>query len=100
MHIVKSQYGLTLVRSSGELCFEELARIAATCARARAQRRLVVIDLSGVTHLHYAGGRLLREVEGLRLAGATPYVKSLLHAGGAGGYLELFRNVEEALRAA
>ena len=100
MHVVRAELGLTVVCCSGELGLEELARIAAICARARATRRLVVVDMTRVTHLHYAGGRLLRKVEGLRLAGASRYVCDLVHAGGAGGFVELFPNLEEALRAA
>ncbi len=100
MYTVQPQHGLTLVHCTGELGLEELARITAACARARAERQMVVIDLTRVTHLHYAGARLLRRVPGLRLAGPSRYVRDLVHAGGAGGFVELFDHVEEALRAA
>ncbi len=100
MHTVQPRHGLTLVRCTGDLGLEELARITAVCARARAERQLVVVDVTRVTHLHYSGARLLRQVEGLRLAGASRYVRNLVHAGGAGGFVELFADVEEALRAA
>ena len=60
----------------------------------------MVVDLQRVTHLHYAGAALFRNVPGLRAAGASRYVKDLVLAGGAGGYVELYGDVEEALRAA
>ncbi len=100
MHTVLPQHALTLVRCSGELGLEELARITAVCARARAERQLVVLDLTRVTHLHFAGARLLRQVPGLRLAGASPYVRQLVYAGGAGGFVECFDGLDEAVRAA
>ncbi len=100
MHTLQPQNGLTLVRCTGDLGLGELARITAACARARTNRQLVVVDLTRVTHLHYAGARMLRQVPGLRLAGASRYVRDLVHAGGAGGFVELFDDVEEALRAA
>ena len=61
---------------------------------------MVVIDLKRVTHLHYAGAALLKAIPGLRAAGASRYVRDLVHAGGAGGYVELYGDVEEAVRAA
>jgi hypothetical protein len=60
----------------------------------------VVIDLKKVTHLHFAGAALLKAIPGLRAAGASRYVRDLVHAGGAGGFLELYGDVEEAVRAA
>jgi hypothetical protein len=39
-------------------------------------------------------------VPGLPAAVASRYVKDLVHAGGAGGFVELFDDVEAALRAA
>jgi hypothetical protein len=53
-----------------------------------------------VTHLHYAGAALLRAIPGLRAAGASRYVRDLVHAGGAGGHVELFDDVGDAFRAA
>jgi len=60
----------------------------------------VVVDLKRVTHLHYAGAALLRAIPGLRAAGASRYIRDLVFAGGAAGHLELYRDVEEAVRAA
>jgi ABC-type transporter Mla MlaB component len=98
MHLAEHHHGLTIVRCAGDLGLEELARIAAAAAQARAERRLVVVDLSHVTHLHYAGARLLLEVPGVRTAGASPYVRDLLRAGA--GTVEIFRSVLEASGAA
>ena len=50
---------------------------------------MVVVDLKRVTHLHYAGAALLKAIPGLRAAGASRYVRDLVHAGGAAGYVEL-----------
>jgi hypothetical protein len=61
---------------------------------------MVVVDLKRVTHLHYAGAALLKAIPGLRAAGASRYVRNLVHAGGAAGYVELYPDVEEAVRAA
>ena len=91
---------VTVIRGFGELRREELAAIARVAARARATGRTVVIDLKRVTHLHYAGAALLKAIPGLRAAGATRYVRDLVHAGGAGGYVEMFADVEAAIRAA
>jgi ABC-type transporter Mla MlaB component len=89
-----------IIRCEGELAREELIEVAALARRARAEACLVVIDLKRVTHLHYAGAALLRAIPGLRAAGASRYVRDLVFAGGAAGYLELFGDVEEAVRAA
>jgi ABC-type transporter Mla MlaB component len=91
---------VTVFRGVGELTREELASVARAAARARAQGCTVVIDLKRVTHLHYAGAALLAAIPGLRAAGATRYVRDLVHAGGAGGYLEMYADVEAAIRAA
>ncbi len=91
---------VTIVRAAGDLGRAELAGIALAAARARREGRTVVIDLSAVTHLHYAGAALLRAIPGLRAAGASRYVRDLVHAGGAAGYVELYPDVEEALLAA
>ena len=90
----------TVIRGLGELSREELAAIAAIAARARAEGRTTVIDLKRVTHLHYAGAALLKAIPGLRAAGASRYVRDLVAAGGAGAHLEMFGDVEEAVRAA
>ncbi len=58
----------------------------------------MVVDLSRVRHLHYAGARLLREVPGLRLAGASRYLRDLVHAGGGFG-VEFHPDVAHALGA-
>ncbi len=99
MHVVLHPPGLTLVRCYGELRLEELARVAAASARARAGGLPVVVDLSRVSHLHFAGAALLRAVPGLQLAGASRYVRDLLRAGGAGAHLEFHPSVEEAASA-
>jgi len=92
--------GITVVRGVGELGRAELAGIASLAARARREGRMVVIDLARVTHLHYGGAALLKTVPGIRAAGASNYVRDLVHAGGAAGYVELYPDVEEAVRAA
>jgi ABC-type transporter Mla MlaB component len=92
--------GYTIIRGIGELSRDELAAIAAVAARARRDGRTVVIDLKKVTHLHFAGAALLKAIPGLRAAGASRYVRDLVNAGGAAGYIELFGDVEEAVRAA
>jgi ABC-type transporter Mla MlaB component len=91
---------VTVIKCSGELGRDELAQIAGIAARARRDGRRVVIDLKKVTHLHYAGAALLKAIPGLRAAGASRYVRDLVYAGGAGGYVELYPDVEEAVRAA
>ena len=91
---------VTVIRGVGELSREELSGIAELARRARREGRMVVVDLKRVTHLHYAGAALLKAIPGLRAAGASRYVRDLVHAGGAGGYVELYGDVEEAVRAA
>ena len=98
MHVSREEPGVTVLRCYGELSLAELATIAAAAARARAARRVVVLDLSRVSHLHYAGARLLREVPGLRLAGASRYLRDLVHAGGGFG-VEFHPDVAHALEA-
>lgn len=100
MYETRHQDGVTVVRAMGELGRTELAGIAAVAARARREGRMVVVDLKRVTHLHYAGAALLKAIPGLRAAGASRYVRDLVHAGGAAGYVELYPDVEEAVRAA
>jgi hypothetical protein len=100
MYEARQQDHVTIVKGMGELGRSELEGIAALAARARREGRMVVIDLRRVTHLHYAGAALLKAIPGLRAAGASRYVRDLVHAGGAGGYVELYDDVEEALRAA
>ena len=100
MYEARNQAGFTIVRGLGELGRQELGCIAALAAAARREGRVVVIDLARVTHLHYAGATLLKAIPGLRAAGASRYVRALVHAGGAAGYVELYPDVEEALRAA
>ena len=98
MHLLREESGVTVLRCFGELSLAELATLAAASARARAAGRLVVVDLSRVRHLHYAGARLLREVPGLRLAGASRYLRDLVHAGGGFG-VEFHPDVAHALGA-
>ncbi len=100
MYEAREQDHVTIVKGMGELGRAELEAIAAVAARARHDGRMVVIDLKRVTHLHYAGAALLKAIPGLRAAGASRYVRDLVHAGGAGGYVELYPDVEDALRAA
>jgi hypothetical protein len=99
MHVVEESSALTVIRAYGELPLAEVARIAAAAARARAAGGAVVLDLSRVTHLHYAGARLLGEVPGIRAAGASRYLRDLCYAGGGFGRLEFHRDVAEAVRA-
>ena len=98
MHVSREEPGVTVLRCYGELSLAELATIAAGAARSRAAGRLVVLDLSRVSHLHFAGARLLREVPGLRLAGASRYLRDLVHAGGGFG-VEFHPDVACAVRA-
>ncbi len=100
MHQVRRQDDVIIIRCEGELAREELTEVAAEARRARAEACLVVIDLKRVTHLHYAGAALLRAIPGLRAAGASRYVRDLVFAGGAAGHVELYGDVEEAVRAA
>jgi ABC-type transporter Mla MlaB component len=100
MYDAMDEAGITVVRGVGELGRAELASIASLATRARLQGRMVVLDLKQVTHLHYGGAALLKAIPGLRAAGASRYVRDLVHAGGAGGYVELYPDVEEAVRAA
>jgi ABC-type transporter Mla MlaB component len=92
--------GVTVIRGAGELSRAELEVIAALAARARHDGRRVVIDLSRVSHLHYAGAALLKGVHGVRAAGASRYVRDLVRVGGAGAAVEFHSDVEEAVRAA
>ena len=98
MHVLREQIGVTVLRCYGDLSLAELASVAAASARARAAGRLVVLDLSRVGHLHYAGARLLLDVPGLRLAGASRYLRDLVLAGGGFG-VEFHPDVADAMRA-
>ena len=98
MHVLREETGVTVLHCFGELSLAELASVASASARARARGRLVVIDLSRVRHLHYAGAGLLREVPGLRLAGASRYLRDLVLAGGGYG-VEFHPDVADAMRA-
>jgi ABC-type transporter Mla MlaB component len=100
MYETRHEDTVTVIRGIGELSREELASIARVSAQMRELGRLVVIDLKRVTHLHYAGAALLKAIPGLRAAGATRYVRDLVCAGGAGGHVEMFADVDEAIRAA
>jgi len=99
MHAAHEEPEVTVVRCYGELSLPEMARISATAARARAAGRAAVVDLARVSHLHYGGARLLGEVPGIRIAGASRYLRTLLFAGGAFGRVELHACVSEAVRA-
>ncbi|BDG10314.1 STAS domain-containing protein [Anaeromyxobacter paludicola] len=100
MYEARHQDGVTIIRGIGELSREELEAIARLATVVREGGRMVVIDMKRVTHLHYAGAALLKSIPGLRAAGASRYVRDLVYAGGAGGFVELYGNLEEALRAA
>jgi hypothetical protein len=100
MYEARAAAGVMIVTAAGELGRGELEDIAGLAARGREVGRTVVIDLSRVTHLHYAGAAKLKAIPGLRAAGASRYVRDLVYAGGAGGYVELYPDVEEAVRAA
>ena len=100
MFEAREQDHVTILRGIGELSRDELSAMAAAARRAREGGRMVVIDLKRVTHLHYAGAALLAAIPGLRAAGASRYARDLVFAGGAGGRVELFGDVEEAVRAA
>jgi ABC-type transporter Mla MlaB component len=100
MYEARTQDGVTIIRGTGELTRDELRGIAAVAMRAREGGRMVVVDLKGVTHLHYAGAALLKAVPGLRAAGASRYVRDLVRAGGAGGHVAMFEDVAEAVEAA
>lgn len=90
---------VTVIRGADELTKDDLRAIALIARRARAGGRRVIIDLENVTHLHYAGAALLA-VPGVRAAGASRYVRDLVHAGGAGGHVQLFDRLEDAFGAA
>jgi len=98
MHVLREEIGVTVLRCYGDLSLAELASVAAASARARAAGRLVVLDLSRVAHLHYAGARLLQDVPGIRLAGASRYLRDLVLAGGGFG-VEFHPDVAAAMRA-
>ena len=100
MHDAVDLDGVVIIRGAGELARAEVEAIARLAAEERRAGKRVVVDLRRVTHLHYAGAALFRHVPGLRAAGASRYVKDLVLAGGAGGFVELFDDVEDALRAA
>ncbi len=100
MYEARHQDGVTIIRGIGELSRAELEAIARLATTVREGGRMVVVDLKRVTHLHYAGAALLKSIPGLRAAGASRYVRDLVYAGGAGGFVELYGNLEEALRAA
>jgi hypothetical protein len=100
MFQARRQDGVIIIRCEGEVSREEMSEVAAVARRARAEAWMVVVDLKRVTHLHYAGAALLRAIPGLRASGASRYVRDLVFAGGAAGHLELFGDVEEAVRAA
>jgi hypothetical protein len=91
---------VVLIRGAGELARSELEEIGVIAAVARRDGRRVIVDLRRVSHLHYAGAAVFRHVPGVRAAIASRYVRDLVLAGGAGGFVELYDDVEEALRAA
>jgi hypothetical protein len=91
---------VVLIRGAGELARSELEEIGVIAADAPPARRRVIVDLRRVSHLHYAGAAVFRHVPGVRAAIASRYVRDLVLAGGAGGFVELYDDVEEALRAA
>ena len=100
MFQVRTMDDVVVIRCEGELAREELAEVAALARKERSEAHRVVIDLKRVTHLHYAGAALLGAIPGLRAAGANRYVRDLVFAGGVAGQVELYGDVEEAVRAA
>ncbi|SRR6266567_600828 len=100
MYEARHQDGVTIIRGIGELSRAELEAIARLATVVRESGHMVVLDMNRVTHLHYAGAAVLKSIPGLRAAGASRYVRDLVHAGGAGGFVELYGNLEDALRAA
>lgn len=97
---VREQDDVTIIAGEGELSRDELAELADVARRARRDGRRVVVDLSHVEHLHYAGAAALKTVPGLRTAGASQYVRDLVAAGGAGAHVEHFGGVDDATFAA
>ena len=100
MYETRHEDTVTVIRGIGDLSRVELASIARVALQMRDLGRMVVIDLKRVTHLHFAGATLLKSIPGLRAAGASRYVRDLVCAGGAGGHVEMYRDVEEAIQAA
>jgi ABC-type transporter Mla MlaB component len=100
MYQVRHEGSFTIIRACGDLGRSALAELVELVARCQGGGRVVVVDLSRVTHLHYAGVSLLRSVPGLRAIGASRYVRDLVYAGGGAGYVELYPDLEEALLAA
>lgn len=100
MYDIQKRDRVTIVTAAGELGRTELAAIAREAWEARLAGQAVVVDLSSVSHLHYAGAALLRAIPGVRAVVASRYVRDLVFAGGAAGYVELYPDVEEALHAA
>jgi len=99
MHLIREEPGVTVVRCFGRLSLLEMSGVAAAAARARAAGQVAVVDLTRVAHLHYQGAKWLRRVPGVRLAGASRYVRDLLCAGGGYGWVEFHADVAEAMRA-
>jgi hypothetical protein len=100
MYQARHEGGFTIIRAFGELGHSELSELVDLVAYSQEVGRVVVLDLSRVTHLHYAGTCLLRSVPGLRAVGASRYVRDLVYAAGGAGYVELYQDMEEALLAA
>ena len=94
---------LATVSVRGDLDREALWAIDYTVGRAATEAGRIVLDLTEVTHLEYAGVPALvrrrRELLGrggdLLIAVRNPYVSNILKATG-GADLALFRTVEEA----
>lgn len=99
MHDSALQDHATVVRAAGEISLPEFAAIATLASRERQAGRTAVIDVSGVTHLHYAGAALLKHARGVRIAGASRYVRDLICSSGAGAHVEFYPDVNEALAA-
>jgi ATP phosphoribosyltransferase regulatory subunit HisZ len=99
MYDVIERDGAVVLRGAGELGKQELGAMAAVAAAARRGGLRVVLDLRNVSHLHYAGAGSFRAVRGVSAAVASRYVRDLVLAG-AGGFVELYDDVEDALRAA
>jgi anti-anti-sigma factor len=103
---VRWEDSVATVAVRGDLDREALWAIAYTIARAAAEAGRIVLDLSEVGHLDYAGvpeivdrrRELLARGGDLLIAVRNPYVSNILKARG-GLDLVLFRSVEEAIGA-
>lgn len=95
MHTTEHQGSTTIIRARGSLSEPEVAAIALDALRERADGFPVIVDVSGVSHVEYAGARRLLNVPEIRVAGASRYVRDLIRAA-SGVHVEFYPTVEEA----